>query len=873
MADERLDKQKESIRLEREYREALSFSHQVQKDITAEINRGVDARTKLGKALREHNKDLMSGISNLQTSTDIANKMVEIEYQNMALIRSKNQYNKDEVDAKIASNNVALEGLELDYERLRAAEELDSKQGDITKGINAQIDKIKEFGSNLPIIGGLFDSVFGGAFDTLKKDVTNAGKEMVTQFAAGGMSLKNMTAAMSSFGTSMLTALATNPMVLLGVAAAAVAAAVIGIGIALYKAFKMGLDRFKELDAAAEEFRTTTGLLVSQTRGMQESIRAVNVEFANLGVSAKDVAKAAGDFVNEFDGLEQPSQKVLGSMVMLNKNFGVGTQEAAKLNKVFQNIGDLSAEQSQYLIGQTAEMAKMAGVAPQKVIKDMADSSEYAYKYFKGSPQELAKAAVQAAKMGTSIAEAGKAADNLLDFQNSITSELEASAMLGVNLNLSQARYAAANGDLIGQQQAINDQVAQLGDLTKLNVYEQEALAKATGMEFSSLVNQQRIRERFGALNKEQLAAATALVDSGKDINKITKEDLELQNQRMKSQQDMQSTMSALQNETGALKTGFADMMAPLGGFVMNSLLDGLKNIGKIALPIFQGLGAFARIFFGVLGAINDVIQAILGPIFAIGGAIISMLIAPIQALASKLQPLFDKFKELKEKTMEAVQPILDIFRSLGNMFGEMVGNGPVGYFIDFLSWGLGNLISLIGFIGKAIGFILTPIMTVIGWMMEGISFVGQLINDYLIQPIKDAVALASSALSTLTFGLVGGGDDETSSSNGSTGGEQTSSNTGGEIPMLAEGGIVQSPIQAIVGEAGPEAVIPLDQLASVIGGSGGEGGGRPSWVDEVVSAIRENKDVYMDRVKVSSEVTNTQERSGRENRFGLQGA
>jgi len=678
---------------------------------------------------------------------------------------------------------------------------------------------------------------------------------------------------MSSFGTSMLTALATNPMVLLGVAAAAVAAAVIGIGIALYKAFKMGLDRFKELDAAAEEFRTTTGLLVSQTRGMQESIRAVNVEFANLGVSAKDVAKAAGDFVNEFDGLEQPSQKVLGSMVMLNKNFGVGTQEAAKLNKVFQNIGDLSAEQSQYLIGQTAEMAKMAGVAPQKVIKDMADSSEYAYKYFKGSPQELAKAAVQAAKMGTSIAEAGKAADNLLDFQNSITSELEASAMLGVNLNLSQARYAAANGDLIGQQQAINDQVAQLGDLTKLNVYEQEALAKATGMEFSSLVNQQRIRERFGALNKEQLAAATALVDSGKDINKITKEDLELQNQRMKSQQDMQSTMSALQNETGALKTGFADMMAPLGGFVMNSLLDGLKNIGKIALPIFQGLGAFARIFFGVLGAINDVIQAILGPIFAIGGAIISMLIAPIQALASKLQPLFDKFKELKEKTMEAVQPILDIFRSLGNMFGEMVGNGPVGYFIDFLSWGLGNLISLIGFIGKAIGFILTPIMTVIGWIMEGISFVGKLINDYLIQPIKDAVALASSALSTLTFGLVGGGDDETSSSNGSTGGEQTSSNTGGEIPMLAEGGIVQSPIQAIVGEAGPEAVIPLDQLASVIGGSGGEGGGRPSWVDEVVSAIRENKDVYMDRVKVSSEVTNTQERSGRENRFGLQGA
>lgn len=872
MADERLDKQKESIRLEKEYRQALSFSHQMQKDITAEISRGVDARTKMGKSLRQYNKDLMSGISKLQTSTDVANKMVELEYQNMDLIKSKNQYNKAEVDAKLASNKVAIEGLGLEYERLRAAEELDAKQESITSGINSQIDKIKEFGSNLPIIGGLFDSVFGGAFDTLKKDVSDAGKEMVTQFAAGGMSLKNMTAAMSSFGTSMLTALATNPMVLLGIAAAAAAAIIIGVGVLIGKAFKAGLDRFKELDSAAQTFRDTTGLLVSQTRGMQENIRAVNVEFANLGVSAEDVAKAAGEFVNEFDGLEQPSQKVLGSMVMLNKNFGVGTQEAAKLNKVFQNIGDLSAEQSQYLIGQTAEMAKMAGVAPQKVIKDMADSSEYAYKYFKGSPQELAKAAVQAAKMGTSIAEAGKAADNLLDFQNSITSELEASAMLGVNLNLSQARYAAANGDLIGQQQAINDQVAQLGDLTKLNVYEQEALAKATGMEFSSLVNQQRIRERFGALNKEQLAAATALVDSGKDINKITKEDLELQNQRMKSQQDMQSTMSAIQNETGALKTAFSDMMAPLAGFVMNNLLDGLKMIGMVLMPVMKAIGSIGRIIFGVLGAVFDVITSILSPIFAIGGAILDFILKPFSIAADLLQPLFDKFKELKSATMEAVQPILDIFRSLGNLMGEMVKNGPVGYFVDFLSWSLGNLISLIGFLGKAIGFILTPIMKVIGYLMEGISFVGQLINDYLIQPIKDAASLASSALSTLTFGLVGGGDDETTSS-GDTSGGQTSSNSGGEIPMLAEGGIVQSPIQAIVGEAGPEAVIPLDQLASVIGSSGGEGGGRPSWVDEVVTAIRQNKDVYMDRVKVSAEVTNTQERSGRENRFGLQGA
>jgi hypothetical protein len=38
-------------------------------------------------------------------------------------------------------------------------------------------------------------------------------------------------------------------------------------------------------------------------------------------------------------------------------------------------------------------------------------------------------------------------------------------------------------------------------------------------------------------------------------------------------------------------------------------------------------------------------------------------------------------------------------------------------------------------------------------------------------------------------------------------------------------------------------------------------------------SAFLSNKDVYMDKSLVTSAVTNTQERSGRENRFGLQGA
>lgn len=42
------------------------------------------------------------------------------------------------------------------------------------------------------------------------------------------------------------------------------------------------------------------------------------------------------------------------------------------------------------------------------------------------------------------------------------------------------------------------------------------------------------------------------------------------------------------------------------------------------------------------------------------------------------------------------------------------------------------------------------------------------------------------------------------------------------KVPKLATGGIVTSPQQAIIGESGPEAVIPLGRVPSLFGGSGG---------------------------------------------------
>lgn len=821
MADkDKLNRQKESIRLEKEYQQTLSFSAQVQRDLNKEINKGVDARTKHGKAVKEHNKEMMKGLGSLQSSSDISKKIVQIENQNVKLSKSKNQYNKAEVDSKINSNNFVLQGLQLDYERVAAAEQLDDVQKDVTKGIQDQVDKISEFGNNLPLVGGIFKTVFGKAFDTLKSDISDAGKEMVVQFGQGNMSLKNLTASMSQFGSSMMAALASNPMVLLGIAIAGVALIITGF-ISLVK---RGYERFKELEAAGRSFRDTTGLLNSQTSKLVGNIQTISRDMATLGASAEDVSKAAADFSNEFGGIEQPSKEVLSSMVMLNKNFGVGTTEASKLNKVFQNIGDLTAEQSQALIGQTASMARLAGVAPQQVIADMAESSEVAYKYFQGSPKELAKAAVQAAKMGTSIAEAGKAADNLLDFQSSISKELEASAILGVNLNLGQARYLAANGDILGSQQAILDQVSQIGDLTKLNVYEQQALADATGMEFSSLVNQQRIRERFGKLNQEQLAAANALVDSGKDINSLTAKDLQDQTARMARQQEMQSRIEKMQNTFKALGTQISDAFAPFA----STFVDIASLLGSILVPTFKVLGFIIKTAF-----------------------------LPITFTFQVLRNMLDTIKAIRDD-------------GFGGLMAKLKEMGPLMSFIVGLVTTLG-VIWVATILPSVIATVVSLATGLVGALLAAIP----LIVSMAIGFITSAIA-AISTMSALTLGIgaiaiIGGIAAASAAANSAVSeGESTVEGSIQDGVIGPDGNIITTdPADFILATKNPE------QLAEDVSGGGVavDMSGVISELQSLKEAFLSNKDVYMDKVLVTSTVTDTQERSGRQNRFGIQGA
>ena len=710
---------KTKAEIEQEYQDVLKVSTSLVGAHNKMIDDTAASQGKISDAAKKYNENLKSIISSAEEEGDINDAIVKLQKEKNLLADKYFGANKRLLPQKQAEVNLAISALKAEQSKLEIIGMVDNAAQELTSTLDSSLDGILSGLDNIPVLGGLLSSIAKGPVDTLKSELGGVAKRFVTDFGGALKNGKGAMEALSVAGSGAMSSLSG-----LSILLNPVALAIVAIGAAL----AVGIARFKAIDAAAAKFREQTGLLASQTQQTQRNIQYISRDMARLGVSAEDVGSAAASFTEEFEGLEQPSRGVLESMVVLNKNFGISNSEGARLNKTFQNMAGISAEQAQILVGQTAQMAKMAGVAPSKVLKDMSESSESAYKYFSGSPEKLMKAAVQAAKLGTSIQQTADVADSLLDFESSITNELEASALLGQSLDLSQARYLASVKDSVGAQQAVLDEVAKLGDLNQMSIWQQEALAKATGMSIDDMTTQLNIKKRFSEADKEELAAAQALVSAGKDINSLTEADLRMQASKMASQQEMQSNFDEIGNQVSGLATGFSDMFAPLGEFMAGNLLDNIKQIGLVLMPIMNGIGSVFGIVFDILGGIFDVINMILTPIFMIGGAIINGFMKPLARVREGLAPIFDKLGEIKNAVVSAFEPIMPVFEWLGEAIYAIMN--PIFYIFSWVFDAIGGLIDVFGFLFGIIGqigsaiwkYIGEPISNIVGFFSDMIS-------------------------------------------------------------------------------------------------------------------------------------------------------
>jgi hypothetical protein len=384
----------------------------------------------------------------------------------------------------------------------------------------------------------------------------------------------------------------------------------------MYALLGAALHSFIALDAAAQDFRKETGLLNSQTKDLVNNAHHIEMNFRDAGVELKDVFDTAKALKEEFSDTVNVSEEVLASLTVMGKNFGVSAGNAAKVQSVLESVGGLSSETAANVGNQVANMAKLAGVAPDKVFKDIAENAEAASTFFKGDINALTKNAIQAQRMGTSLKQQVSLAEKLLDFENGIEQEMVAATFVGGEFNLSRARALAMEGKLQDANEETLKQIQRSGDFRQKDYFTQQQLAKAAGMSVEEINKQLMMQEKLNGLTEEEKKLATDAIDKGLDITNMTKEQLAEETKKIAAQNEQQGQLARMQN-------AFMGIVATIGG-TLSPLLEGVATIlNLILMPINAAVEGFAHMvdYIKEISDVALVFAGTLGTILAITNA------------------------------------------------------------------------------------------------------------------------------------------------------------------------------------------------------------------------------------------------------------
>ncbi len=301
---------------------------------------------------------------------------------------------------------------------------------------------------------------------------------------------------------------------------------VLALGAGLLLAGKYLYDMFK----GAMELKSELGISDEAAAGLQMQITDTAAAFKMAGVEAGDVKDAALGLMDNFGGINAVTPELLGGMAKMKAELGVSGTNAANLMVAMKATGAASQEAAFEMANTVGHLAQAEGVAPGQVMQDLAQNTEAFASFAKDGGMNVAQAAIQAKKLGINFDTTVKIADNLLNFESSIQSQMEAEILLGRQLNLDKARQMALSGDMAGLQKEILKNVGSEAEFNAMNVLQRRALAQSVGVSVTELSKMVANQSNLNKQTKSQAATANVMAylmglirDLGQDLLEVWK--------------------------------------------------------------------------------------------------------------------------------------------------------------------------------------------------------------------------------------------------------------------------------------------------------------------------------------------------------------
>ena len=551
------------------------------KDLSQNLVRIFKEQNNLNEKLVRNKEDLLTGeLSSkkvnddlLKVNTQSLNILLrqrdindEIERQKHNLVGASAD-EQDSINIKLLALNEINEDLKLEQSNLTNISNELEKQAKSAEKIETKVGVGKKLLSGfkkIPVLGDLLD-------------IDGAEKAMQATAAQGGGMFKTLGAGAGALGSSLMKAL--GPLALIDLAV---------------KAIQFFVEAMFEADNRVTKLAKGMSLTKDEARGVYNSLKETKLSIESIYNTTKDVTEAYTDLVDLTGFVTSATDEMIEAQIVLTKNIGLSKEEAFGVQEAFVAFNTDAKAGYDVVNNQLAAFANQNKLLStgKAVFNDIAKTSKLIQINFKGNLGSLVKTTLEAKKLGLTLDQVSKVGSSLLNFEESISAELEAELLTGKDLNLEKARAYALNHDIAGLAEEISRQGFTQERFAEYNVIQQEAIAKAYGMsaeEMGDMLYKAKVLDKVGGQTLKNLRErAKALKDNGdiEEANNLQNKVDALEQGILsgKSFEESEKAASAQEKFNQALeqaKEVFTDFVD--GGF-LDQLADAIKAFADLVL-------------------------------------------------------------------------------------------------------------------------------------------------------------------------------------------------------------------------------------------------------------------------------------------------
>jgi hypothetical protein len=541
----------------------------------------------------------------------------------------------EQLKSKMHLHEIEYISLNKAVEEYNKVNDLLKKQREYQKEIN---DRMGLFGKSVKVLGGVLDHFGVGKFlkineaiDAMREKAAAGGSKLSVMFTGLGNILKNVAKSLM------------DPV--------AIITGIVGLFTTLVK-------KAVEFQSKNFEAAKALGMSVSEAGKLRDRFDQIANKNGQLALTSGQLLETQQK-MNEQLGFMAPSTEEFATQTtLIMRRFGASAESMSELQLYAAKSGKTLQSTFATVVGTGKAKAAQLKIAmtEKQILDEVSKVSSTVYSNFKGNVPALAAAVVEAKKMGMSLDQVNKIGDSLLDFESSMSKEMEAQLLTGKQIDMSKARELALAGNTAGLMKELNKQIGSQAQYEKMNVIQKQAYAEAIGMsreEMDKMFHEQKKAQELGALASEsQSKQYSELVKKGKshaEIAKIMGEESANSAQQASVQEKMATAMERVNEIIGKASQAFMPLIEKVVAFLSNT-----KNVEDIVHKIESGVKSVGSALMEAGRFIRDnmTLLKILAGIF-VGIKVTMFTINKLQAaqnLAKKLGLGVSKQQSTKDK-------------------------------------------------------------------------------------------------------------------------------------------------------------------------------------------------------------------------------